>query len=61
MAKLVIDRALKGNVANSWPRWEEMLGIGAASGFTAAPAVTKASASAPTKSTPARGIGAKSE
>ena len=26
MAKLVIDRALKGNVANSWPRWEEMLG-----------------------------------
>ena len=33
MAKLVIDRALKGNVANSWPRWEEMLGIGAASGF----------------------------
>jgi hypothetical protein len=60
MAKLVIDRALKGNVANSWPRWEEMLGIGAASGFTAAPAVTKASASPPAKSAPARGVGAKS-
>ena len=37
MAKLVIDRALHGNVANTWPRWEEMLGFGAASGFTAAP------------------------
>jgi hypothetical protein len=36
MAKLVIDRALHGNVANTWPRWEEMLGIGAAAGFTAA-------------------------
>jgi len=33
----VIDRALHGNVANTWPRWEEMLGFGAASGFTAAP------------------------
>jgi hypothetical protein len=60
MANLVIDRALKGNVAISWPRWEEMLGIGAASGFTAAPAVTKASASPPAKSGPARGVGAKS-
>src|SRR6202041_3794447 len=60
MANLVIDRALKGNVANSWPRWEEMLGIGAASGFTAAPAVTKASASAPAKNAPSRSIGAKS-
>jgi hypothetical protein len=56
----VIDRALKGNVANSWPRWEEMLGIGATTGFTAAPALTKTSSSAPAKSTPARGIGAKS-
>jgi len=37
MSKLVIDRALHGNVANTWPRWEEMLGIGAAAGFTAAP------------------------
>src|SRR6201997_5368240 len=60
MAKLVIDRALKGNVANSWPRWEEMLGIGAASGFAAAPALTRTTASAPTKSTPSRSVGAKS-
>jgi hypothetical protein len=37
MVKLVIDRALHGNVANTWPRWEEMLGFGAAAGFTAAP------------------------
>jgi glutathione synthase/RimK-type ligase-like ATP-grasp enzyme len=60
MAKLVIDRALKGNVANSWPRWEEMLGIGTATGFTGAPASTKTSLSAAAKSTPARGIGVKS-
>jgi len=33
----LIDRALYGNVANTWPRWEEMLGIGSAAGFTAAP------------------------
>jgi hypothetical protein len=25
MARLVIDRALNGNVSNSWPRWEEMV------------------------------------
>jgi hypothetical protein len=37
MAKLVIDRALNGDVADTWPRWEEMLGFGAASGFAAAP------------------------
>jgi hypothetical protein len=37
MARLVIDRALHGNIANTWPRWEEMLGIGSASGFTGAP------------------------
>jgi hypothetical protein len=37
MARLVIDRAINGNVANTWPRWEEMLGFGAASGFTARP------------------------
>jgi hypothetical protein len=37
MAKLVIDRALNGHPSQSWPRWEEMLGIGAASGFTGAP------------------------
>jgi hypothetical protein len=37
MAHLVIDRALSGNVANTWPRWEEMLGKGAAGGFIGAP------------------------
>lgn len=37
MARLVIDRALHGEVSNSWPRWEEMLGLGAASGFAGAP------------------------
>jgi hypothetical protein len=37
MAGLVIDRALNGHPAQSWPRWEEMLAIGPASGFTAAP------------------------
>jgi len=37
MAHLVIDRALTGNVANTWPRWEEMLGIGAAGGFVGSP------------------------
>jgi hypothetical protein len=42
MAKLVMDRALHGSVSNSWPHWEEMLGFGAASGFTAAPAKSKA-------------------
>ncbi|MGA7555757.1 MAG: hypothetical protein WBW54_18575, partial [Candidatus Acidiferrales bacterium] len=38
MAHLVIDRALRGDPSYPWPRWEEMLGIGAASGFTGAPA-----------------------
>jgi hypothetical protein len=38
MAELVIDRALHGNPADTWPRWEEMLGIGKASGFVGAPA-----------------------
>ena len=37
MSKLVIDRALHGAPSNPWPRWEEMLGIGAAGGFTGAP------------------------
>jgi hypothetical protein len=45
MAKLVIDRALHGSPANYWPRWEEMLGIGTATGFTGAPAKTRAEAS----------------
>jgi hypothetical protein len=37
MARLVIDRALNGSPSGPWPRWEEMLGVGAASGFTGAP------------------------
>jgi hypothetical protein len=37
MARLVIDRALNGLAANPWPRWEEMLGVGAASGVIGAP------------------------
>jgi hypothetical protein len=37
MAQLVVDRALTGHPAQCWPRWEEMLGIGPASGFTGAP------------------------
>ncbi len=37
MARLVIDRALNAKPSNAWPRWEEMLGIGAAAGFTGAP------------------------
>jgi hypothetical protein len=50
MARLVIDRALSGNTANTWPRWEEMLGIGAPAGFTGAPRtapVAQAAQSAP--------------
>jgi hypothetical protein len=39
MAKLVIDRAVNGQASQSWPRWEEMLGIGSAAGFTGAPAI----------------------
>jgi hypothetical protein len=37
MARLVIDRALHGQASHSWPHWEEMLGVGAAAGFTGAP------------------------
>ena len=37
MTALVIDRALHGTPSQSWPRWEEMLGIGSASGFVGAP------------------------
>jgi hypothetical protein len=39
MAQLVLDRALNGHPSQSWPRWEEMLGIGAATGFTGGPGV----------------------
>ena len=38
MSALVIDRALTGQSSQSWPRWEEMLGIGVASGYAGAPA-----------------------
>ncbi len=44
MARMVIDRALHGNSSNSWPRWEEMLGIGAAAGFSGAPSKPRAEA-----------------
>jgi len=37
MAQLVIDRALNGAASNPWPRWEEMLGVGAAAGVLGAP------------------------
>jgi hypothetical protein len=37
MAHLTVDRALNGHAAQCWPRWEEMLGIGPAAGFTGAP------------------------
>jgi hypothetical protein len=50
MARLVIDRALRGNVSNTWPRWEEMLGLGVAAGFTAAPKAPVAQASRATSS-----------
>src|SRR4029078_11070053 len=32
MSDLVIDRALNPDRTRSWPRWEEMLGIGSAAG-----------------------------
>jgi hypothetical protein len=38
MANLVIERALNSDPAQSWPRWQEMLGVGTAAGFTGAPA-----------------------
>lgn len=37
MARLAIDRALHGHPANTWPRWEQMLGLGQAEGLTGAP------------------------
>jgi hypothetical protein len=39
MSHLVVDRALNGHPAQCWPRWEEMLGIGPAAGFTGAPGI----------------------
>jgi hypothetical protein len=46
MARLVIDRALNGAPSGPWPRWEEMLGVGAAAGFTGAPKASAQTASA---------------
>jgi hypothetical protein len=37
MTGLVIDRALNADPTRCWPRWEEMLGIGPASGFIGTP------------------------
>ena len=42
MSDLVIDRALNPDPACSWPRWEEMLGIGAPGGFVGSPRATVA-------------------
>ena len=54
MARLVIDRALRGEPSRSWPRWESMVGITGASqaggaepaGFTGAPKPKAAQAAA---------------
>jgi len=40
MSRLVIDRALNGHPAQSWPRWEEMLGIGPSTAYIGAPGLT---------------------
>jgi hypothetical protein len=37
MAGLVVDRALNGHPAQSWPQWEAMLGVGPTTGYTGAP------------------------
>ena len=37
MSQLVVDRAVNGQPSQSWPRWEEMLGLGPGSGYTGAP------------------------
>jgi hypothetical protein len=53
MARLVIDRALRGDATNSWPRWEVMVstgkeGVGFAGpvGFTGAPVAVGTNAGA---------------
>jgi hypothetical protein len=57
MAKLVIDRALNGSASNAWPRWEEMLGIGAAGGFAGGPKAGE-TAKAKASASPGTGSGA---
>jgi hypothetical protein len=37
MAALVVERAQNNDPSQCWPRWEAMLGIGPASGFSGAP------------------------
>jgi hypothetical protein len=60
MARLVIDRALGGEVSDSWPRWEEMVGIKAGdqetgvAGFTGAPKVKTQAAAAQSQTPPAQ-------
>jgi len=53
MTRMVIDRALHGAASGPWPRWEEMLKIGASAGFTGAPAAPPATAAAKAASAPA--------
>jgi hypothetical protein len=58
MARLVIDRALSGEASNSWPRWEEMVGIkagtqeGGVAGFTGAPKPKTQAAAAQSQTAP---------
>ena len=60
MARLVIDRALSGDVSNSWPRWEETVGIkagtqeGGVAGFTGAPKLKTQAVAAQAQSAPAQ-------
>jgi hypothetical protein len=73
MAHLVIDRALNGDISNTWPRWEEMLGLGTSNGFIGAPkaatrvaaattaAVSQPAAAQPKPAAPAKSSATKSE
>jgi hypothetical protein len=60
MARLVIDRALSGDVSNSWPRWEETVGTkagtqeGGGAGFTGAPKLKTQAVAAQAQSAPAQ-------
>jgi hypothetical protein len=38
MSALVIDRAVSGALTNPWPRWEQMIGLGASAGVIGQPA-----------------------
>jgi hypothetical protein len=44
MSDMVIDRAVNPDPTRSWPRWEEMLGIGSPGGFIGVPRVTAGTA-----------------